>query len=226
MRLMGRKISSGKAEGDVIIEPGAVSFLGGVDPNEGVVVDASNQVSGQSIVGKVFAFSSGKGSTVGSYVIYRMKKAGTAPVAIINERAETIVATGAIISGIPMIDGIDISLLRNCDRITVNADEGYIEMPGVSFRDAITVIVKRKDEVLILKRSQSVGSCRGKWAGVSGHVEGDEEFRERAITEVEEETGMNARLVREGDPVLARDRSVIWGCIPSSQRWTPDPSPR
>ncbi len=214
MRLFGRKISGGRAEGDVIIEPGAVSFLGGVDPKEGVVVDSANQVSGQSIAGKVFAFSGGKGSTVGSYVIYRMKKAGTAPAAIINEKAETIVATGAIISDIPMIDGIEISLLRNCDRVVVNADEGYVEIPGVSVKDAITVIVRRKDRVLMLKRSQSVGSCRGKWAGVSGHMEGSEAEEERAMKEIEEETGMKARIIKKGELILARDRGLIWRIHP------------
>ncbi len=215
MKLYGRKIASGTAEGDVIIEPGAVSFLGGVDPEEGVVVDSSNQISGQSIAGKVFAFSSGKGSTVGSYVLYRMKKSGTSPAAIINERAETIVATGAIISGIPMIDSIDISLLRNCDRVTVNADEGYVEIPGLRFRDAITVIIRKKDRVLILKRSDKVGSCRGKWGGVSGHIEkGDSNLEERAMKEVEEETKMKVRIIRAGEPILARDRSVIWRIHP------------
>ncbi len=214
MKLYGRTISKGNAEGDVIIEPGAVSFLGGVDPKEGIVVDSANQVSGQSIAGKVFAFSTGKGSTVGSYVIYRMKKSGTAPAAIINERAETIVASGAIISEIPMIDGIDISLMRNCDRVVVDADEGYVEIPGVSVKDAITVIVRRKEKVLILKRSQSVGSCKGRWAGVSGHVEGDEPMEDRAMKEIREETGMKARIIGKGEPILARDRALVWKIHP------------
>ncbi len=215
MRLYGRKISGGTAEGDVIIEPGAVSFLGGVDPEEGVVVDSANQVSGQRIAGKVFAFSTGKGSTVGSYVIYRMKKSGTAPAAIINESAETIVASGAIISGIPMIDSIDISLLRNCDTVLVNADEGYVEMPGVVMKEAITVMIKRKDRVLILKRSERVGSCKGRWAGVSGHIESaDSNIEDRVKKEVEEETKLDVRVIGKGEPILARDRSVIWKIHP------------
>ncbi len=215
MRLYGRKISSGQAKGDVIIEPGAVSFLGGIDPEEGVVVDSANQVSGQSIAGKVFAFSTGKGSTVGSYVIYRMKKSDTAPVAIINGSAETIVASGAIISGIPMIDRIDISLLRNCDSVMVNADEGYVDIPRVRVKDAITVMIRKSDRVLILKRSERVGSCKGRWAGVSGHIEkGDENMEERAMKEVEEETKMRVKIIRSGEPILARDRSVIWRIHP------------
>ena len=215
MKLYGRKISGGMAGGDVIIEPGAVSFLGGVDPEEGVVVDSANQVSGQRIAGKVFAFSTGKGSTVGSYVIYRMKKSGTAPAAIINESAETIVSSGAIISGIPMIDGIDISLLRNCDNVVVNADEGYVEMPGVIMKDAITVIIRKGKKVLILKRSEKVGSCKGRWAGVSGYIEPtDRKLEERALTEVREETDMTVSILKEGNPLLARDRSVVWRIHP------------
>ncbi len=215
MRLYGRKISGGKAEGDVIIEPGTVSFLGGVDPKEGVVVDSANYVSGQRIAKKVFAFSTGKGSTVGSYVIYRMKKAGTAPLAIINESAETIVASGAIISEIPMIDGIDISLLRNCDTVIVNADEAYVEMPGVAMKEAITTIIKKGEKILILKRSEKVGSCKGRWAGVSGYIEPtDRNLEDRALTEVREETKMNVSLSKEGKPILARDRSVVWKIHP------------
>lgn len=215
MRLYGRKLSGGNAEGDVIVEPGAVSFLGGVDPEEGIIVDSSNHIYGHSIAGKIFAFSTGKGSTVGSYVIYRMKKSGTAPAAIINERAETITASGAIISEIPMIDSIDISLLRDCDRVSVNANEAYVELPGVVMKEAITAIIRKKDRVLILKRSEKVGSCRGRWAGVSGYIEKwDESIESRVMEEIEEETGIKAKIVRKGEPVLARERSVIWKIHP------------
>ena len=49
----------------------------------------------------------GKGSTVGSYVLLQLKKNGKAPCAIINLEAEPIVAVGAIISGIPMVDMLE-----------------------------------------------------------------------------------------------------------------------
>lgn len=53
---------------------------------------------------KVLFIPGGKGSTVGSYVIFQMKKNNTAPKAIICLNAEPIIATGAIMSDIPMVD--------------------------------------------------------------------------------------------------------------------------
>ncbi len=128
MKLKGRKIVGGKAEGELIVSQKPLSFLGGVDPETGIVTDAESDIRGESIVGKVLAFPRGKGSTVGSYVIYALKKNEKAPKAIIVGEAETIVATGAIISEIPMVDGIDVSKLRSGTKVKVDADRGEVEV--------------------------------------------------------------------------------------------------
>ncbi|WP_297475892.1 DUF126 domain-containing protein [Thermococcus sp.] len=128
MKLKGRKIVGGKAEGELIVSQKPLSFLGGVDPETGIVTDAESDIRGQIIAGKILAFPRGKGSTVGSYVIYALKKNGKAPKAIIVGEAETIVATGAIISEIPMVDGIDVSKLRSGVKVKVDADRGEVEV--------------------------------------------------------------------------------------------------
>jgi len=91
MKLKGRKIVGGKAEGELIVSQKPLSFLGGVDPETGIVTDAESDIRGESIAGKILAFPRGKGSTVGSYVIYALKKNGKAPKAIIVGEAETII---------------------------------------------------------------------------------------------------------------------------------------
>jgi len=128
MKLRGRKIVGGKAEGELIVSRKPLSFLGGVDPETGIVTDAESDIRGESIAGKILAFPRGKGSTVGSYVIYALRKNGKAPKAIIVGEAETIVATGAIIAGIPMVDGIDVSKLKSGMRVRVDADRGEVEV--------------------------------------------------------------------------------------------------
>ncbi|WP_297516484.1 DUF126 domain-containing protein [Thermococcus sp.] len=128
MKLKGRKVVGGKAEGELIVSQKPLSFLGGVDPETGIVTDAESDIRGQSIAGKILAFPRGKGSTVGSYVIYALKKNGKAPKAIIVGEAETIVATGAIIAGIPMVQGIDVSKLKSGTRVRVDADAGEVEV--------------------------------------------------------------------------------------------------
>ncbi len=78
--------------------------------------------SDSCVAGRVLVFPTGKGSTVGSYTLYRMAKAGTAPAAIINAESEAIVAVGAIISDIPMVDQVDITQIRTGDRVSVDGD--------------------------------------------------------------------------------------------------------
>src|SRR5665648_374302 len=98
-----RKISKGHAKGEVIVTKDSLSFLGGVDPKTGIVIDPGHELQGKNISGKILVIPSGKGSTVGSYVIFQMIKNKTAPKAIISIKAEPIIATGAIMAGIPMV---------------------------------------------------------------------------------------------------------------------------
>jgi predicted aconitase with swiveling domain len=131
MIIKGRKISKGTAEGEVLITDQGISFFGGVDPDTGIVVEKGHPLEGKSIKDKILVFPQGKGSTVGSYALYRMKKNGTAPKAMINKETETIVAVGAIISEIPMIDKLEkdpFSMLKNGQRIKVDATQGTIEV--------------------------------------------------------------------------------------------------
>lgn len=106
-----RAISPGIASGPLLPCSKPISFYGGVDPDTGIVIEKGHPLEGKCIAGAILAFPRGKGSTVGSYVIYRLKKNGRAPAAIINESAEAIVAVGAIISDMPMADQVDFSLL-------------------------------------------------------------------------------------------------------------------
>jgi predicted aconitase with swiveling domain len=120
-------ISPGKASGPAIVSKEPIGFYGGVDAKTGVVIEKDHELEGDSVAGKVLVFPFGKGSTVGSYVIYGLKKNGVAPAAIVNEETETIVATGVILAGIPCVDGIDIEKISTGDQLTVNADDGAVE---------------------------------------------------------------------------------------------------
>ncbi len=119
MELKGRTIYRGMGEGEALTTTQPISFYGGVDPNTGVVIEKGHELQGQSVKGKILVFPTGKGSTVGSYTLYRMKKNGTAPAGIVNRECETVVAVGAIISEIPCVDQIDIAKIRTGDRLRV-----------------------------------------------------------------------------------------------------------
>ncbi len=127
-KLKGRKISPGTVKGEALVSNQGISFYGGVDPETGVVVEKDHELEGQSISGKVLVFPSGKGSTVGSYVLYQLAKTGKGPVAIINQETETIVAVGCIISEIPAIDKIPINKIATGQQLHVDATNGLVEI--------------------------------------------------------------------------------------------------
>jgi len=118
-RLTMKKGSSVPIEGELVKSDGPISFLGDVDFRSGTINDRKNNLYGQTIKDKVFAFPMGKGSTVGSYIMYRLRKNGCAPLAIINTRSETIVAVGAVISDIPLLDRIDLGKLCTGQRLRI-----------------------------------------------------------------------------------------------------------
>lgn len=212
MKLSGRGISSGRGKGTALVLEEAFSFLGGVDPSSGrLTVEGSSE----NIGGRVLVFPRGRGSTVGSYVMLDLRRSGKAPLAIVNAGAEPIVATGAVMAEIPMVDRIDISLIESGDEVIVDGDSGTVEVPSIQEMEVTTSILRNQREVLILHRSDKVGSCRGMWAGVSGYVEKDEEPRQTAFREIREELGVKSpELVKEGATIKIRKGERVWAIHP------------
>ncbi len=131
IKLKAHIVSRGRAEGEALVTSQPISFLGSIDPQTGVVVEKGHELAGTSIKGKVLVFPSGKGSTVGSYVIYQLKKNGASPSAMINIKTEPIVAVGAIISGIPLVDRVEkdpVTTIKTGDKVLVDAIVGSVEI--------------------------------------------------------------------------------------------------
>jgi len=127
----GRKISGGTAEGLALVSHEPISFFGGVNPDSGVVTEKGHELEGTTVKDRVLIFPRGKGSTVGSYTLYRMKRNGVAPRAIINVECEPIVAVGAIISDIPAVDRLEknpLTLFQSGKSVKVDADKSLVEV--------------------------------------------------------------------------------------------------
>ncbi len=119
IQLEGRIIRYGEAEGEALATRQPISFYGGVDPETGKIIEKGHELEGKSIANKILVFPHGKGSTVGSYVLLRLKKRGLAPKAIVNKRCEPIIAVGVIIADIPTVDMIDTDLISTGDLVKV-----------------------------------------------------------------------------------------------------------
>lgn len=82
----------------------------------------------------------------------------------------------------------------------------------------VTVFLRNRGDVLLLRRSADVGSYPGRWGAVAGHVEQNDP-EASARQEIEEETGLRApdvTLVRRGSPftVNDEDRGTPWHVHP------------
>jgi hypothetical protein len=126
--LKGRGIVEGNCKAKALVSSKPISFLGGVDPADGKIIEKNHDLCGECIKDKVLCFPHGHGSTVGSYVIYSLAKKGLAPKAILNNTADPVVVVGAIIAEIPMIDQIDIKKIRNGDIVEVDAYKGIVKI--------------------------------------------------------------------------------------------------
>ncbi len=133
MNVEVRCITEGSADGELLVSTEPIGFYGAVDIDTGEFIEEGHQLEGENISGKILVFPKGKGSTVGSYVLYGLSKKGNAPAAIVNQETETIVATGCILGEIPCVDGFDIPLgeLENGIGVHVDADIGKVEIRGV-----------------------------------------------------------------------------------------------
>ena len=131
VKLCGRSVVAGRAQGLALVSAQPISFFGGLDPDSGVVIERGHELEGEKVTGKVLVFPRGKGSTVGSYVIYAMKRKGTAPAAIVNVETEPIIASGCVLAEIPLVDKLDrnpVEVIRTGNFVRVLADKGVVEV--------------------------------------------------------------------------------------------------
>ncbi len=207
----GRTISPGKAKGEVIKIDEPLSFLGGVNGSTGDI-----NVKGGNVAGKILVFPKGKGSTVGSFVMYDLKVHGKQPAAVINESAEVIVATGAVISSIPMVDQIpSIRLFEDGDIVTVDADNGTIDIEGISFKEIVSSVVSTGGRCILLKRPESNRSYPGHWSLVAGKIEEGESPEEAARREIMEETSIEVgEPIGNMDPLYVREGKTLFKVYP------------
>ena len=76
-------------------------------------------------------------------------------------------------------------------------------------KHVVTCFLESDGEVMILRRSEQVGTYQGRWAGVSGYIEKSAD--EQALVEIREETGLaeeDLTLIKKGEPLVAKDEAL------------------
>ncbi|KEQ57378.1 Protein of unknown function DUF126 [Marine Group I thaumarchaeote SCGC AAA799-N04] len=115
---------SGKVEGTVLKSKDAINFLGTVDKKTGIISDKNHELYEKSIKDTILVFPSGVGSSVGAYTIYSIKSNGTAPLAMICQKADLTVATGCALANIPLVilSDEEFSSINNGMKLSLDTD--------------------------------------------------------------------------------------------------------
>jgi hypothetical protein len=124
--LKGRSIVEGCCKAEALVSKKPISFLGGVDPADGRIIQKDHDLCGRCVKDKILCFPHGHGSTVGSYVLYSLARNNLAPKAIVNETADSVVVVGAIIADVTMVDRVDITRISTGDLVEVNGTKGVV----------------------------------------------------------------------------------------------------
>lgn len=115
--------------------------------------------------------------------------------------------------GVPTIARVEPDVVQEAETVEIDGTLGRFRIEGVEEVEVVTSFLERADgRILLLERSDAVGSFRGHWAGVSGYLE-DPSPLDQAVREIREETGLPAEdleLKAAGDPVLARDGNRVF----------------
>jgi predicted aconitase with swiveling domain len=124
--LKGRTIVEGRCRAEALVSAKPISFLGGVDPADGKIIQKGHDLCGQCVKDTILCFPHGHGSTVGSYVLYSLARKNLAPKAIVNETADPVVVVGAIIADITMVDRVSIQQIKTGDLVEVDGTKGVV----------------------------------------------------------------------------------------------------
>ncbi|TXT54481.1 MAG: hypothetical protein BAJALOKI2v1_760007 [Promethearchaeota archaeon] len=142
-KINGRSLSKGIVEGEVLntSQPFSISaaFTFPLIQNSPKckVADRTHELYKKDVKDKILIFPYPIGTTTLGFVLLETIVRGISPKAIICEKGEPLMSSGALIADIfydkifPIIDQIDFSELqtiKNGTRIRVNGDEGYIEI--------------------------------------------------------------------------------------------------
>ena len=118
---------SGKVEGTVLKSKDAINFLGTVDKKTGIISDKNHDLYEKSIKDSILVFPSGVGSSVGAYTIYSIKSNGTAPLAMICQKADLTVATGCALANIPLVilSDEEFSSINDGMKLSIDTDSNH-----------------------------------------------------------------------------------------------------
>ena len=100
-----------------------------LDREQGIFSRPAHKLAGQSYVGKVLVLDIAKGGVATAWMLHEMVKNAKAPLALVLNRANPVMAQGAAFANLPLIDRFDgdiTACLRSGDLLRVDPDTACV----------------------------------------------------------------------------------------------------
>ena len=217
LRIKGRGVSKGKVKGTVLKSLSPLSLKDDISLENSEILVEANEIYGAQIKDRVLVLPYSKMMEDYPKTLSELRERNLLPIALVAETLDVSIIQDAINSEVPALDRIDISLLETGDDVDVNGTSGTIVLRNVTLKNIVTSIINSKGKILILKRSDDVGTYKGRWACVSGYIEKGEVADETALREISEELGLerdDLEFVRKGKVLYAREKEIMWAVHP------------
>ena len=120
----------GDVQAKAIVSKTPMSFTY-IDSQTGAVVDATQDLYGQTIKGKILVLPALKGSAMQPFSLYQLVRSGIAPKGLIALEADTRLIAAAVYCEIPLMDKLEknpLDAISTGDLVSLNADKGIVEV--------------------------------------------------------------------------------------------------
>jgi isopentenyldiphosphate isomerase len=112
------------------------------------------------------------------------------------------------------------SLIEAFSKNLPKREDGRIDYTNSNSAAVLTVFIKFKDTILLLRRSKNVLTYKGKWSTVTGYLDEVKTLKQKIFEELHEELGISKneiQTIRIGKPFSFTDTSIIkkWIVYPS-----------
>ena len=118
-----------KVTGTALVAADDFSARYDLDRVKGVFCRPGHKLCGHSYVGCILVLNTAKGGVATAWMLHEMKSRRMAPLALLLNAANPIMAQGAAFAGLPLMDRFDVDITRvieSGDQVTVDPAQGLV----------------------------------------------------------------------------------------------------
>jgi predicted aconitase with swiveling domain len=118
-------------EGVAIVAPDNFSARYDLDRKKGIFSRPSHALAGQSYDGRILVLDTAKGGVATAWMLHEMKSRGVVPLALVFNRVNPILAQGAALGNVTMVDRFDgdvTQMICTGDRLRIDPAAGVVEI--------------------------------------------------------------------------------------------------